>query len=83
MSVTVKIGAGYNIAIPKILIEKMKFAKNDELLMDVEDDKLVLIKKPQKYTAKLKGLHKEIWDNVDATDYVIHERFNVEESKRS
>ena len=51
MSVTVKISAGYNSAIPKILIEK-----------------------PQKYTAKLKGFHKEIWGNVDATDYVINER---------
>ena len=51
MSVTVKISAGYNSTIPKILIGK-----------------------PQKYTAKLKGFYKEIWDNVDATDYVIHER---------
>ncbi len=50
MSVTVKISAGYNIAIPEILIEN-----------------------PQKCTAKRKGFHKEIWDNVDATGYVIHE----------
>ncbi len=74
MSITVKIGTRYNITIPKILIEKMKFAKNDELLVDVEDDKLVLMKKPHKYTAKLKGLHKEIWYDVDATDYVKSER---------
>lgn len=74
MSITVKIGAGYNITIPKILIEKMKFAKNDELLVDIEDDRLILMKKTLKYTAKLKGLYKEVWDDVDAADYVKSER---------
>jgi len=74
MSITVKIGARYNITIPKILIEKMKFAKNDELLVDIEDNRLVLIKKPCGYTAKLRGLYKEVWDDVDASDYVKSER---------
>jgi bifunctional DNA-binding transcriptional regulator/antitoxin component of YhaV-PrlF toxin-antitoxin module len=74
MSITVKIGARYNITIPKILIEKMKFAKNDELLVDIEDNRLVLIKKPCGYTAKLRGLYKKVWNDVDASDYVKSER---------
>jgi len=74
MGVTIKIGSGYNIVLPRIVIEKMKFTRNDELLVDIEDDKLVLMKKPKNYSAKLRGLHKEIWGDIDAMDYVKTER---------
>ena len=33
-----------------------------------------MMEKPESYTAKLRGLHKEVWENVDANEYVASER---------
>ncbi|MBW6471124.1 MAG: hypothetical protein K0A90_07890 [Methanosarcinaceae archaeon] len=74
MSTTVKMSKGYNINFPKAIIEKMNFSIGEELVMDIENERLVLVKKPGNYTAKLRGLHKEVWEGIDADEYVTSER---------
>jgi len=40
----------------------------------VEKDSLILKPKPKSYSRHLRGLHRTIWQGVDATDYVRKER---------
>ena len=35
---------------------------------------LILLPKPESYTQTLAGLHKEIWQGIDANDYTDKER---------
>jgi AbrB family looped-hinge helix DNA binding protein len=70
----VKVNAKYQITLPKAVREKLNIKAGDRLLADVQDRVMVLIPKPGRYTESLKGLHSEIWKNVDVKKYLDEER---------
>ncbi|HHN66018.1 MAG TPA: AbrB/MazE/SpoVT family DNA-binding domain-containing protein [Nitrospirae bacterium] len=74
MSLTVKIGKKSQIVIPKKLREAIGISEGDEIIIDLEDDRIVIKPKPDSYTKKLKGLHRQLWKGVDAKRYVKGER---------
>jgi len=45
----------------------------------VEKDSLILKPKPKSYTKHLRGLHKDVWEGLDATAYIRKEREAWEE----
>lgn len=74
MSIIVRLSREHTISLPEDLIRKMHFATNDEIVVQVEEDKLVLSKKTASYTDKLRGLHKEVWEDVDTEQFLEKER---------
>ncbi len=74
MSIIVRPGREHTIALPEELMLKMHFAADEEILVQVEEDRLVLSKKTGSYTENLRGLHKEVWENVDTEDFLKKER---------
>lgn len=76
MSIIVKLSSEHTIALPEDLIRKMHFASNDEILVQIEEDKLVLTKKTNDHTSKMRGLHKDIWENVDSEEFLKKERMS-------
>jgi hypothetical protein len=46
----------------------------DELLVELEGMKVVWRPKATSYASRLRGLHKEVWKDVEATEYVRQER---------
>ncbi|MDN5310587.1 AbrB/MazE/SpoVT family DNA-binding domain-containing protein [Methanolobus sp. WCC5] len=76
MSIIVKLSSEHTITLPEELIRKMHFASNDEILVQVDEDKLVLSKKTDSYTKKLRGLHKEVWKDVDSEEFLRKERIS-------
>lgn len=74
MSRTVKISSKYQVVIPKEIREAIKLQPGDQLLVGLENGKVVMRLKPKSYARYLRGLHKEVWQGVDATDYVKRER---------
>jgi AbrB family looped-hinge helix DNA binding protein len=74
MPKNVKIGKKCQIVIPKDIRESIAIVEGDELIIDTIDDKIILTRKPKSYTKKLKGLHKEIWKDIDPKEYVKKER---------
>jgi AbrB family looped-hinge helix DNA binding protein len=74
MLITTKVSKKSQIVIPKEIREAVGISEGDELIADVEGDKVILKLKPKSYTKKLKGLHKNVWKGIDPKKYVRGER---------
>ena len=71
---TVKVSKRYQIAVPSVARQLLNIKSGDRLLVDIQDGMLVLIPEPENYTEAMAGLHKEIWQGVDAQEYIDEER---------
>ncbi|HSB06047.1 MAG TPA: AbrB/MazE/SpoVT family DNA-binding domain-containing protein [Thermodesulfobacteriota bacterium] len=74
MKALVTLSSKNQIAIPKSARQKLAIGPGDQLILNVEKDSLILKPKPRSYSKHLRGLHRTIWQGVDATDYVRKER---------
>jgi len=74
MNTIVRLSSEHTITLPEELVKKMHFATDDEIVVQIEEDKLILSKKTGNYTDRLRGLHKEVWDNIDSEEFLIKER---------
>lgn len=70
----VKLSSRYQILIPKRVREALGLRPGDRLLVDIDGGKVVLRPRPRSYSRHLRGLHKEIWQDLDATEHVRRER---------
>jgi len=71
---TARVSRKHQIVIPKRIREALDIRPGDQLLIRVEGDRMVLRLRPRSYARHLRGLHKEIWRGVEATEYVRQER---------
>lgn len=74
MKAVVTLSSKNQIAIPKAARKKLAIGPGDQLILDVEKDSLILRQKPKSYTKHLRGLHKVVWEGLDATEYIRKER---------
>lgn len=75
MAVTrVKVSSRYQIAIPAEARQRLKSSRGDFLLVDVRDGSILLRPEPERYADQLRGLHREVWEGLDAQEYVNRER---------
>jgi AbrB family looped-hinge helix DNA binding protein len=79
MKAVVTLSSKNQIAIPKSARKKLAIGPGDQLILDVEKDSLILKPKPKSYTKVLRGLHKDVWEGLEATEYVRKERKAWEE----
>jgi AbrB family looped-hinge helix DNA binding protein len=71
---TVTIDDNSQVLLPDEIREALDLQPGDELLVELEGRKVVLRPKSTGYARRLRGLHKEVWKEVDATEYVRQER---------
>jgi len=74
LTTTVKVSKRYQIAVPALARQCLNIRSGDRLLVDIQDGMLIILPEPQSYSAALAGLHQEIWNGVDALQYVREER---------
>lgn len=74
MLITTKVSKKSQIVIPKVIRETVGISEGDELIVDVEGDRVILRVKPKSYTKKLRGLHKNVWKGIEPKKYVRGER---------
>ncbi len=74
MPQTVKVSSRNQIALPSEARKKLGIRPGDRLLVEVQDGVLVLIPQPEDYVAAMAGLHREVWEDVDADAYLNDER---------
>lgn len=74
MKAVVTLSSKSQIAIPKSARKRLSIGPGDQLILDIEKDSLILKPKPKSYSKHLRGLHKSIWGEVDAVEYVREER---------
>ena len=71
---SIKVSKKYQIAVPAAARQLLHIKTGDHLLVDVQDGIIVLVPRPENYTAMTEGLHHEIWEGVEANKYVAGER---------
>jgi AbrB family looped-hinge helix DNA binding protein len=74
-----KVSSKYQIVIPKKVRETLGLQPGDRLLIATEGDKAVMRLCPRSYAEHMRGLHKEVWQGIDATKYVSEERKSWEQ----
>ncbi len=71
---TVKVSGRYQISLPSEARRLLKIEAGDRLLVDVQDGMVILLPRPDDYVSYLAGLHRELWQGVDAAAYLNEER---------
>ena len=69
-----KVSSRYQIVLPKGVREALGLRPGDRLLVALEGDRVVLRPKPPSYAQALRGLHREVWQGLNAQEYVEKER---------
>ena len=71
---TVKLGQGNRIVLPREAREKLGIGQGDRLLVDIQGKLLVLTPCPADFASHMAGLHREVWEEIDTTEYLEKER---------
>jgi len=74
MTKIVKLSSKYQVVIPKEARKKLGLRAGDQLAVEVKGGKVILRPRPKNYTNYMLGLGKEIWEGIDASEYVRKER---------
>jgi AbrB family looped-hinge helix DNA binding protein len=74
MALRVKVSSKHQIAVPAAVRRQLAIDVDDYLLVDMQDGAIVLIPESTDPIDELRGLRREIWDRVDAQEYVNGER---------
>jgi len=74
MIALVKLSSRHQVVIPKKVRKRLGLHAGDQLVVEVEGEKVVLHPRPKNYTNYMLGLGKEVWQRIDATEYVRKER---------
>jgi len=70
----ITVSSKYQIVIPREAREKLDLKAGDKLIIKANDEKIVIYPQPKNYAKYALGLGKEIWQDIDATEYVRKER---------
>ncbi|MBM4141924.1 MAG: AbrB/MazE/SpoVT family DNA-binding domain-containing protein [Nitrospira sp.] len=74
MGMIVRVGPKYQVVIPSEIRQRIKIKPQDEVLVDIIGDVVIIIPKPASFTDFMIGLGKEVWEGIDAKDYLRKER---------
>lgn len=71
---TTKVSDKYQIVIPKTVRNKLMIKKGQKLISYIIGTHLVLSPESSSYSARLAGLGKKLWKNIDPVEYIRKER---------
>ena len=74
MKTMITVSSKYQIVIPREAREKLNLKTGDKLIIKADDEKIIIYPQPKSYAKYALGLGKEIWQGIDATEYVKKER---------
>lgn len=70
MAETVRVSRKYQVVIPKKARKALNINCGDELIVIVKDGQILMWPKPKSYTDYMRGLHRKVWMDVEAVEYV-------------
>ena len=74
MMAMVKLSSKHQVVIPKKVRKKLGLHAGDQLVVEVEGEKVVLHPRPKNYTNYMLGLGRKVWHEIEATEYIRKER---------
>jgi antitoxin ChpS len=79
MEATVTLSSKNQIVVPKSVRQRLGIGPGDQLILDLEKERLILRPKPKNYAKCLRGLHRDVWKDTETGGYVEGERNSWEE----
>ncbi len=76
MSATITISSKNQVVIPKEAREALELSPGTRLMVHVEDGMIIMVPEPRDYIGAMRGLHKEVWDGLDADAEISKSRDN-------
>ena len=70
----ITVSSKYQIVIPREAREKLNLKTGDKLIIKTNNEKIIIYPQPKSYAKYSLGLGKEIWQGIDAIEYVKKER---------
>jgi len=70
----VKVSSKYQIVIPREARKNLNLKAGDKLIVKTNNEKIIIYPQPKSYAKYSLGLGKEIWQGIDAAEYVRKER---------
>ena len=74
MALRVQVTDDYLVAVPDEVRRRLNIERGDSLLVEVRDNAIILVPEPHDYAHRLRGLHREVWEDIDVDEYVRRER---------
>jgi AbrB family looped-hinge helix DNA binding protein len=74
MATRVTVSGDFQINVPDEARVQLHLKAGDHLLIEIRDGSIVLVPEPTDYVQRLRGLHREVWEGIDAQAYVSGER---------
>ncbi|OQY47680.1 MAG: hypothetical protein B6242_04485 [Anaerolineaceae bacterium 4572_78] len=71
---SVKISNRYQIAIPSLVRKQLNIHAGERLLIDIHGNMIILLPQPQNFVQYLSGLHQDVWQGINTTQYLDKER---------
>ena len=71
---TARVSEKYQVVIPKSIRQRLGLQRGDELSLSLQGETILMRVRPRSFSEYTLGLHKEIWKETDATEYVQRER---------
>lgn len=71
---SVKVNRRHQIRLPNHVQQELGIEPGDHLIVTVQDGLLILLPQPKGWVAGTRGLHREVWQGIDTTTYLIEER---------
>lgn len=70
----IKMTKSNRVTLPVALRQQLGILPGDYLLVEVVDNSIVLTPQPRTFSQRLRGLHRDVWKEVDVDAYLRHER---------
>ena len=74
MGSVVRVSRKHQVVVPREAREALGVGAGDELVVEVENGKVLMKPKPRNYSKHMLGLHKSVWKGVKTESYVRTER---------
>jgi len=74
VKVTTKISGKNQIVLPKEVREQLGVKAGDTLLFIIRDGEIIVRSRPASFTKAMRGLHKQVWEQIDVDRWLAEER---------
>ena len=74
MGSIVKVSRKHQVVVPREAREALGVGAGDELVVDVDQGKVMIKARPKSYAKYMLGLHMSVWKDVKVEEYVRRER---------
>jgi AbrB family looped-hinge helix DNA binding protein len=74
MGSVVRVSRKHQVLVPREAREALGVGAGDELVVEVENGKVMMKPKPRNYSKHMLGLHKSVWKRVKPESYIRTER---------